>query len=78
LGSAGDLAYSAVDIGTSVYGLTRSVVKPGTWKLFRNISSDYVPAFKAMTGTELVTEGGGLINDGLNAAGVPLQQCRRP
>jgi RHS repeat-associated protein len=77
LGSAGEIAYSLVDIGTSVYGLTRSVVKPGTWKLFRNISSDYVPAFKTMTGAELITEGAGLVNDGLGAAGVPLRRCEK-
>lgn len=57
LGSAGDVAYSLVKIGTSVYGLTRPVVSPGTWRLFRNISPDYVPAFRTMTGTELITEG---------------------
>lgn len=78
LGSVGNIAYSLVNIGTSVYGLTRSVVKPGTWKLFRNISSDYIPASKTMTGTELITEGAGLINDGLSAAGVPMQPCRMP
>jgi Protein of unknown function (DUF4225) len=78
LGSAGDVAYSLVNIGTSVYGLTRPVVSPDTWSLFRNISSDYVPAFRTMTGTELVTEGAGIINDGFRAAGVPLHTCNGP
>lgn len=78
LGSAGDAAYSLVNIGTSVYGLTRPVVSPGTWSLFRNISSDYVPAFRTMTGTELITEGAGIINDGLRAAGVPSHSCNGP
>ena len=78
LGSAGDVAYSLVNIGTSMYGLTRPVVSPGTWRLFRNISSDYVPAFRTMTGTELVTDGAGIINDGLRAAGVPSHSCKGP
>ena len=78
LGSAGDVTYSLVNIGTSVYGLTRPVVSPGTWSLFRNISSDYVPAFRTMTGTQLVTEGAGIINDGLGAAGVPSHAPNRP
>lgn len=69
LGSAGDLAYSAFNISSSVYGLTRSVLQPGTWNLFRNISSDYVPAWKGMTGTELAVEAAGLANDAVGAGG---------
>jgi RHS repeat-associated protein len=76
LGSTGDLAYSVVDISSSVYGLTRGVLRPGTWSLFRNISSDYVPAFRTMTRVELITEGAGLISDVAGATGVTSGKCR--
>jgi RHS repeat-associated protein len=78
LGSVGDAAYSLANIGTSVYGMTRSVLRPDAWSLFRNVSSDCVPAFRTMTGTELVTEGAGIINDGLRAAGVAAHTCKGP
>ncbi len=75
LGSAGDLAYSAVNIGSSVYGLTRSVLRPGTWSLFRNISSDYVPAFRTMTRGELLVEGAGLMSDAAETGGLVEPKC---
>ena len=38
----GDIAYGAADVGTSVHGATKLVLKPDAWKLFRHIPSDYV------------------------------------
>lgn len=76
LGSAGNLAYSSVDISSSVYGLTRRMLRPGNWSLFRNISSDYIPAFKAMTGVELISEGAGLISTVAGAAGLTASRCQ--
>lgn len=52
---AGNLALDATNIVTSGTGLVTSVVRPGQWKLFRHVSSDYVPAYKAMTKTGLAT-----------------------
>ncbi len=37
----GDLAYGVVDVGTSFHGITKMVLKPDAWKLFRHIPSDY-------------------------------------
>ncbi|MCZ2155447.1 MAG: DUF4225 domain-containing protein [Bryobacterales bacterium] len=58
---AGNAATDVVNVGTSVAGLIKSTVRPGTWSLFRNISSDYVPAWQTMTRTGLTTEIGGTV-----------------
>ncbi|MGF6590995.1 DUF4225 domain-containing protein [Pseudomonas sp. 2835] len=44
----GNTAYGAVDIGLSVYGLTRLVVKKDAWRLFRYIDTDYVRSYKTI------------------------------
>ena len=44
----GNLAYSSVDLGLSVYGLTRHLLKPGAWRLFRYVRTDYVRSYKEM------------------------------
>lgn len=51
----GDYAYGAVDVGTSLGGATKLVLKPNAWKLFRNIPSDYTRAFNVTAPTALVT-----------------------
>lgn len=57
LGDAfGNLAVDAVNIGSSIGGLLRPVLKPGAWKLFHYIRSDYVPHYAAMTNTGLTAE----------------------
>ncbi|MFQ6574695.1 DUF4225 domain-containing protein [Pseudomonas sp. UM16] len=53
----GDLAYAATDLGLSVYGLLRMVIKPGSWRLFYNIQSDYVRSFRVTGGFSLTIEG---------------------
>lgn len=44
----GSMAYWLADMGLAGYGVFRSVVKPGSWKLFHRIPTDYVPAYKQM------------------------------
>ena len=44
----GNLAYSSVDLGLSAYALSRSVLKPDAWRLFRYIKTDYTRFFKRM------------------------------
>ncbi|MET1256837.1 DUF4225 domain-containing protein [Aliikangiella maris] len=51
----GDYAYGAVDVGTSLGGATKLVLKPDSWKLFRNIPSDYTRAYSVTAPTALVT-----------------------
>lgn len=46
--SDGNIAYGLGDIGFSIHGIFRKVVKPGTFKLFKYISTDYVPAYNVM------------------------------
>ncbi len=62
-GDYADVAYGTVDIGTSVYGLTRSVLKPGSWKLFHYTRDQYVPAAKGLTATQAAVEGAGMASD---------------
>jgi type VI secretion system secreted protein VgrG len=57
--TAGNAATDIVNIGTSVTGLFKATLRPGTWKMFRNISSDFVPAYQTMTKTGLSVEIGG-------------------
>lgn len=44
----GNIAYGAIDISLSIYGMWRMVLKPGSWRLFRYVKSDYVHACKIM------------------------------
>ena len=53
---AGNIAYGVVDVGTSVTGLVKAVAKPGTWKLFKNIPSDYVRGYQATSAPALTGE----------------------
>ena len=41
----GNMAYGAVDLGMSVYGLGRYVLKSDAWRLFRYVSTDYAQAY---------------------------------
>lgn len=53
----GDMAYGAVDLGLSAYGVSRMVLKPDTWRLFRYINTDYIRAYKTMGTRALIFEG---------------------
>ncbi|PWB31083.1 hypothetical protein DCO48_18105 [Pseudomonas sp. SDI] len=44
----GNVAYGAVDIGLSIYSMGRLVSKPGAWRLFRYVKTDYVRAHTTM------------------------------
>lgn len=44
----GNLAYSSADLGLSAYGLSRSILKPDAWRLFRYIRTDYIRSYKGM------------------------------
>lgn len=56
---AGRMAYSAVDLSLSAYGLGRMVLKPDAWCLFHHIPSDYIRNLKAMGAPTLTIEGVG-------------------
>uniref|UniRef100_UPI002601B01D DUF4225 domain-containing protein n=1 Tax=Pseudomonas sp. TaxID=306 RepID=UPI002601B01D len=44
----GNMAYYLSDLGLSAYGLRRLIIKPGIFKLFRTIPTDYIMAYKSM------------------------------
>ncbi|SDZ69250.1 DUF4225 domain-containing protein [Pseudomonas salomonii] len=52
----GDLAYGGADIGLSMYGLGRLVIKPDAWRLFRYIRGDKVRAYETMGAVPLGLE----------------------
>jgi hypothetical protein len=43
------------DAAMSLQGATKMVLKPDSWKLFRNIPSDYTRAFNVTSSTALTT-----------------------
>ena len=42
----GNMAYGSADLAMSVYGVTKLVLKPDAWHLFRYIRTDYVRAYR--------------------------------
>jgi hypothetical protein len=52
----GEMAYTAMDLGLSVYGLARLVLKPQTYRLFHYLSTDYVRGIKDMSRFDLGVE----------------------
>ncbi|MGC1331487.1 DUF4225 domain-containing protein, partial [Pseudomonas sp.] len=61
----GNMAYGAVDLGMSVYGLGRFALKPDSWRLFRYISTDYAQVYTQTSHKVLFIElaaGSGTIN----------------
>ena len=60
----GNLAVDGANMGTSAVGLTRKVVSPDSWRLFRNIQPDYVRKYQTMS------RGGLLLETGSGAVGV--------
>ena len=53
--SYGDMAYGTIDVGMSLSGATKLVLKPDSWKLFRNIPTDYTRAFTLTTTPALIS-----------------------
>lgn len=62
----GDLAFGAINLGTSIGGLTRPVLRSDSWSLFRSVPSDYVSAYTTSTTMGLTIEalssGAGIID----------------
>ncbi|MBS9439237.1 DUF4225 domain-containing protein [Photorhabdus noenieputensis] len=52
----GDRVYGYVDLGLSGYGMARSVVRPGTFRLFRYIKTDYIRGWQEMGKVPLLAE----------------------
>ncbi|MGE1156517.1 DUF4225 domain-containing protein [Pseudomonas kitaguniensis] len=48
--------YGGVDIAMSIYSLSRLVIKPDAWRLFRYMPSDNVRAYRTMRGSSLGIE----------------------
>ena len=55
----GNMAYGTVDLGLSVYGVGRMVLKSDAWRLFRYINTDYIRSYKAVGSSALIFEGVG-------------------
>ncbi|MFJ2412247.1 DUF4225 domain-containing protein [Pseudomonas sp. NPDC087814] len=53
-----NMAYGSVDIGLSAYSVTRHVLKPDAWRLFRYLNTDKIRAYKTMGPTSLAFEAG--------------------
>ncbi|WP_122429747.1 DUF4225 domain-containing protein [Pseudomonas viridiflava] len=60
----GNMAYGTVDLGLSIYGVTRLVVKPEAWKLFDYVRADKIRAYKATSAKIVIIE---RMVDGLTA-----------
>ncbi|MFH8134224.1 DUF4225 domain-containing protein [Pantoea osteomyelitidis] len=52
----GEISYSVMDTGLSLYGMGRLVLKPDAWRLFRSLPSDKIRAIRTMSATELLIE----------------------
>lgn len=59
----GSIAYSAMDLALSGYGLGRLVLKPDAFRLFKYIPADFIRNYKIMTAPALAIEATG---DGLS------------
>ncbi len=51
-----NIAYGAIDLGTSAYGLGRMLLKPDAWRLFRYVKSDYIRAYSKLGKGALTVE----------------------
>ncbi|MQL47586.1 DUF4225 domain-containing protein [Photorhabdus khanii] len=63
----GDSVYGYVDLSLSGYGMMRSVVRPGTFRLFRYIKTDYIRGWQEMGKVPLVAE---LFGDAVTGFGI--------
>ena len=52
----GELAYTIMDLGLSAYGMSRLIVKPEIWRLFRHLPTDYIRGIKQMSRFDLGVE----------------------
>ncbi|OCR23137.1 hypothetical protein AFK24_20780 [Pseudomonas syringae] len=44
----GNMAYGVFDLAFSGYGAFRKVLKPGSWRLFKYVETDYIRAYKGL------------------------------
>ena len=54
----GNIAYGTLDLGLSAYNLSRLVLKPGAWRLFRYLEADKVKAYQQMGKRSIIFEVG--------------------
>ena len=66
----GNMAYGAADLGMSVYGIGRLVLKPDSWRLFRYVRTDYIRAHKNASMPALILDRGA---DAMTADGMREQ-----
>jgi hypothetical protein len=66
----GDMAYGAVDLGLSAYGVGRLVLKPDAWRLFRYVRTDYVRGYENATKAALSFE---VLSDGVTINAMYLE-----
>lgn len=52
----GNIAYGTADLGLSLYGIGRLVIKPNAWRLFRYVRSDYLRSYQTMNAVGLSFE----------------------
>lgn len=52
-----DMAYNFVDLTLSAGSMVNPALKPGTFKLFRYIDTDFIASWRLMTPAALFTEG---------------------
>lgn len=59
-----------VDLTTSAYYVSKMVLKPDSWRLFRCVNADYIRSYKVMGAKALVFEG---ISDGSTGRSMYLE-----
>ena len=68
--SEGNMAYGAMDLTLSAYGVGRMVLKPDAWRLFRYVNTDYIRAYRTVGKHALIFEG---VSDGLTGRSMYLE-----
>lgn len=69
----GNMAYGAMDLTLSAYGVGRMVLKPDAWRLFRYVRTDYVRAYKSAGASSMVFEG---VNDAVVGRSMYLEYIK--
>jgi len=52
----GDMAYGSVDLALSAYSLSKLILKPDAWRLFRYVRSDYIRGYENSSKAALALE----------------------
>nr|WP_232111534.1 DUF4225 domain-containing protein [Pseudomonas guariconensis] len=52
----GNMAYGSVDLALSAYSLSKLILKPDAWRLFRYVHSDYVRGYEKSSKAALAFE----------------------